>query len=185
MYLNNLQEIPTFRRTRGPTATVQSVIDYIFTGATIHQGLIDTSITHLAPSWSDHAVLSATFHVGYSKISGGLWRANPAYVRHKSFQNKVLQKVEHILNFSTEGISPQLLWERIKKATGDIARKHGIKHTCWRKETLKLLEKKKNRILRSKPPSGILATIILPLMKQIQQLQQELIDIAALKTKVR
>ncbi|KAI8364596.1 Endonuclease/exonuclease/phosphatase, partial [Blakeslea trispora] len=185
MCLNKLQDVPTFQRTRGPNSTVHSVIDYIYAGTTLHQSQIASPITHLAPSWSDHTILSATIQMGISKISGGLWRANPAYTRHKAFRDKVQRTITKIVCHPPEGVSPQLLWEQVKEATGNLAKKYGIKHTCWRTETLKKLEKRKNRILRSKPPPAIRATVLPPLMKQIQQLQQELTDIAALKANIR
>ncbi|KAI8364549.1 hypothetical protein BD560DRAFT_164118 [Blakeslea trispora] len=146
MQFNDLQEVPTFQRSRGPTNSIQSVIDFIYMGLDIKQGLVDTSITHLSPTWSDHAILTVTTHMGSSKLKGGLWRANPAYASQRAFKHKVSAKIEDILNNASASESPQIVWDRVKTATAQMARKYGIKHTCWRTDTLRKLEKQKNRL---------------------------------------
>jgi hypothetical protein len=58
--------------------------------------------------------------------------------------------------------------------------------TSWRKETIKQLERKRNRILRrSKPSIAIRIHLINPINKQLSQLQQELAAIDALKAGIR
>lgn len=78
----------------------------------------------------------------------------------------------------------QTLWEGIKKVTKQCIKSFGIKHISWRRSALKQLERKRNNFLRSKPPIATRIMILARIDNMIETLQQELVEIAALKSGV-
>jgi hypothetical protein len=80
----------------------------------------------------------------------------------------------------SSSLSPQEQWELVKATTKEVIQKFGIKYVSWRKLTThKYLERKRNRLLRSKPPTAILVHFLPKIDNMIQILQQELVDIAS------
>lgn len=174
---NDLDTIPTFQRTLGS----MSLIDYIYGGTYFQHTIRDAAIQYLQPQWSDHALLSIQFNMGKSPLGPGLWRGNPQYVNNPVFQDKLAQRINQLLLHSTES-SPQQQWEDVKSATQQLIKSFGIQHVSWRRTSLKYLERKRNRLLRSKPPPAILLHLLPNIDSMIHNLQQELVDIAALKS---
>ncbi|KAI9249097.1 hypothetical protein EDC94DRAFT_330536 [Helicostylum pulchrum] len=78
-------------------------------------------------------------------------------------------------------LSPQLKWEAVKSTTKQIIKSFGTKYVSWRTLTLRELGRKRNRLLRSKPPVSILQLTLPKIDRMIYILQQELVDVAALK----
>lgn len=72
-------------------------------------------------------------------------------------------------------------WERIKRVTRKIIQKFGVKHVSWRRMSIKHLERKRNRLLRSKPPKATFCILLPKIDSMLQTLQQELVETAALK----
>ncbi|KAI7908013.1 uncharacterized protein BX663DRAFT_566619, partial [Cokeromyces recurvatus] len=86
----------------------------------------------------------------------GPWRGNPAYASNKNFLYNLSARLWKVLKQDRlSNTNTQLLWEEIKMTTKQCIRSFRIKHASWRKSSLKLLEKKKNRSLRPKLPTGI------------------------------
>ncbi|KAG0734594.1 hypothetical protein G6F62_012504 [Rhizopus arrhizus] len=54
-------------------------------------------------------------------------------------------------------------------------------YTNWRKKSIKVLQRKRNAFLRSQPPIAIRLQCLPVMDQQIESLQRELVDIAALK----
>jgi hypothetical protein len=186
MIMNDLSEIITFQRTHGESM-VCSVIDYIYVGQQFRNQLVDTRITRLNSDWSDHSILQIQFSVGKSPTDPGLWRANPVYANHTMLQNQIMDKISKVLlnlkGNSTQ--SPEEKWDQIKSATKRVIRSYGYEYVNWRSNTIKHLEKKRNRILRSKPNIALRTQLIGPIDQQLGQLQQELTEIDALKAGFR
>ncbi|KAG0822606.1 hypothetical protein G6F19_011268 [Rhizopus arrhizus] len=186
MTLNDLTGVPTFQRSQANTF-ISSVIDYIYAGTDIFHNLRDTQITRLHHTWSDHSILHISFTAGHSPTGPGLWRANPVYASHKILQEKIKDNVTRLIhNISNcKELSPEEKWDRIKLVTKKIIRNYGCSYVNWRKSTIRHLEKKRNRILRSKPPIAVRAQLIEPIDKLLGQLQQELVVISSLKAGVK
>jgi hypothetical protein len=187
MMMNNLSEIPTFQRNRIDT-TVTSVIDYIYLGRHLQQQLQDTRITRLHSDWSDHSILQISFRVGTSPTGPGLWRANPVYASHPALISRIFDKVNRlIVTFSKADtqLSAEEKWDSVKSTTKKVIRNYSSTYVNWRKDTIKQLERKRNRILRNKPSVALRNQLINPIDKQLGQLQQELAAIDALKAGMR
>ncbi|EIE92063.1 hypothetical protein RO3G_16774 [Rhizopus delemar RA 99-880] len=79
-------------------------------------------------------------------------------------------------------MSPQQQWEKVKSRTTKIIRSYSIDYVDWRTKTIIALEKKRNRLLRTRPPPAIKVQLIPPIDRQLATLQQELAEIAILKS---
>jgi hypothetical protein len=156
-------------------------------GHQLHKTLQDTNIHRLNSYWSDHSILEIKFIVGQSPSGPGLWRANPAYANHAVLHDQIKQKITQVMySFSLgETLTAAQKWDRIKKATKKVIKSYSFKYSNWRKDTIRHLEKKRNRILRSRPSEAIKSQLIPPIDLQLGALQQELTDIAALKAGIR
>lgn len=187
MQMHNLTEIPAFQRTNGD-ATISSVIDYIYLGQQIYIHLQDTGIQELCAEWSDHSILNIQFTVGESPTGPGLWRANPAYVKHDdALQEQISKKVIRMINQykHDKNASTAEKWDKIKKATKKVIQNYGYEYCNWRKASIKLLGRKRNRILRGKPSPSIRQILIDPIDIQMAKLQKELSEIEGLKAGIR
>ncbi|KAG1447516.1 hypothetical protein G6F46_011395 [Rhizopus delemar] len=161
---------------------ILSIIDYFYLGSELHQCLSTTAITRLHPAWSDHSILQSTYTLGASKFGPGLWRANPAYASHQPLQQKLEKGIKKLLKRTDPDRSPQQQWEEVKILTAKIIRSYSIDYVELRSQTIKTLEKKRNRILRTKPSPAIRLQLIPPIDLQLQTLQKELAEVAILKS---
>lgn len=178
MLHNNMEKIPTFQRVVGITST----IDYVYAGINFTNSILDASVQYIKSNWSDHSILNVTFDLGSSKMGPGLWRGNPSYASNPAFQKMLAKRVDQVLEASNADSSPQQLWEKIKKTTKHCIKSFGIRHVSWRKSSLKQLERKRNRLLRSKPPQATLLHFLPRIDSMISILQQEIVDIKAMKS---
>jgi exonuclease III len=180
MMHNDLDTIPTFQR----NVEITSCIDYIYAGTSLQYSILDTAIEYLNSDWADHALLNVSFNLGKSKVGPGLWRANPAYANNPQFRKKLSARLQSLMETMPTSLSTQEQWEEVKTATSSIIKQFGIKYVSWRKLSLKHLERKRNRLLRSKPPTATLIHFLPKIDNMIHVLQQELVDIASLKAGV-
>ncbi|GAN07262.1 hypothetical protein MAM1_0154c06757 [Mucor ambiguus] len=169
-----MDSVPTYQRTL-------STIDFIFAGHALRHLLSDANVGFIPPSWSDHAILEVTLKLGKSKMGPGLWRGNPCYANNRAYQKQLEEKINATMDTLDLDMTPQDQWERIKLVTKKVIQKFGVKHVNWRRMSIKHLERKRNRLLRSKPPITTLRILLPKIDSMLQILQQELVDIAALK----
>ncbi|KAG1136310.1 hypothetical protein G6F37_012114 [Rhizopus arrhizus] len=186
MTLNDLTGVPTFQRSQA-NIFISSVIDYLYAGTDIFHNLRDTQITRLHHTWSDHSILHISFTAGHSPTGPGIWRANPVYASHTILQEQIKENVTRLIHsFSNcKELPPEEKWDRIKLVTKKVIHNYGCSYVNWRKSTIRHLEKKRNRILRSKPPIAVRAQLIEPIDKLLGQLQQEFAVISSLKAGVK
>lgn len=177
---NDLDQLPTFQR----NVHITSTIDYIFAGTYLEHLITDASVQFLNPQWSDHSLLQVTFNLGKSKTGPGLWRGNPAYANNTAFQQLLATNIRNASDKSTFATSYCDQWEVLKKVTKKTIKSFGVKYVSWRQASLRHLERKRNRLLRSKPPPATLVYFLPRLDSMISQLQQELVDISAYKAGV-
>jgi endonuclease/exonuclease/phosphatase family metal-dependent hydrolase len=180
MSFTDMEELPTFQR----NVTTQSVIDYVYSGIDLQYLVTESTIEHIQPCWSDHALLAVKLTLGDFRLGPGLWRGNPAYAKNTTFRQLLEKKLLGVMDRMSPDLSPQLQWEAVKQSTKQVIKSFGIKHVSWRKLTLRKLEKKRNRLLRSKPPVAVLQQLLPKIDNMIHLLQQELVDVAALKAGV-
>ncbi|CAO3600825.1 unnamed protein product [Absidia cylindrospora] len=179
MTYTDSQSIPTFQR-----GSSSSVIDYTYVSASLKTVISDSSILPLQPEWSDHSILSTSLRIGYSKFGPGLWRANPTYLNHPDFKDQLSAALDKFTSCASSSTPPQELWEDLKLAIQHLVKNYGMAYVPWRLSTLKALQRKRNRFLRSRPSPALRSTILPNIERLIHQLQQELSDIAALKAGV-
>jgi hypothetical protein len=82
---------------------------------------------------------------------------------------------------ATSSSSPQELWDMVKTKVKHFTRKFGRQHVDWRKQQLVALQRKRQRLLRGKIPSSLLAIHLPCVEQQVQILQEEVTSIAILK----
>ncbi|CEP07325.1 hypothetical protein [Parasitella parasitica] len=172
--LNDMDSVPTYQH-------ALSTIDFIFAGHALRHLLSEANVGFISPSWSDHAVLEVTLKLGKSKLGPGLWRGNPCYAKNPAFRQQLEEKIHAALNTMDGDRTPQDQWEHIKRVTKKVIQRFGVKHVHWRTMSIRHLERKRNRLLRSKPPKATLRMLLPRIDSMLQILQQELVDIAALK----
>lgn len=126
--------------------------------------------------------MRTTYNLAISKFGPGLWRANPAYAFHPALHQKIETGIKNLLLHMDRTMSPQQQWEKVKSRTTKIIRSYSIDYVDWRTKTIIALEKKRNRLLRTRPPPAIKVQLIPPIDRQLATLQQELAEIAILKS---
>jgi hypothetical protein len=72
-------------------------------------------------------------------------------------------------------------WDYVKSDIRLFTQHYAIDYTNWRKKSINVLQRKRNAFLRSQPPIVIRLQCLPVMDQQIESLQQELVDIAALK----
>ncbi|KAI8976884.1 hypothetical protein BDB01DRAFT_727106, partial [Pilobolus umbonatus] len=115
----------------------------------------------------------------------GLWRANPAFCADKKFCQILDTKLSSLMDREYDDLSDIQMWEKIKEETHTIVNNYGSTYVPWRKKTLHSLQRKRNRILRTKPSPALRQLILPKIDKMIHKLQQEIVDIASIKAGVR
>ncbi|CEP06836.1 hypothetical protein [Parasitella parasitica] len=70
------------------------------------------------------------------------------------------------------------LW---RATTKKVIKRFGVKHVHWRRLSIRHLERKRNRLLSSKPPRATLRILLPQIDSMLQILQQVLVNISALK----
>ncbi|KAG1137120.1 hypothetical protein G6F37_011489 [Rhizopus arrhizus] len=153
----------------------------LYVGESLQHALTESSLEYLDPSWSDHSILHGQFDLGASLHGPGMFRGNPAYASNPQFQQHLSTLIDKLLTTLSIDATPQEQWEQVKTTTTKAIKSFGVKYVCWRKTTLKHLQRKRNRLLRSKPPIATLQYFLPKLERMIYSLQTELVEISALK----
>ncbi|RCH88123.1 hypothetical protein CU098_007626 [Rhizopus stolonifer] len=97
-------------------------------------------------------------------------------------QNLDQKRINNLATQWNDIDSPQERWEQVKVTTRKIIKSYSVSYNSWREQTSRRLEKKRNRILRTKPPLAVKLQLISPLDTQIHKLQEEIAQIAILKS---
>ncbi|KAG0978525.1 hypothetical protein G6F29_009263 [Rhizopus arrhizus] len=172
--------LPTFERNDSI-----STIDYIYVGKPFRSAVESVDLQSIRSEWTDHHMLMATLCVGQSPLGPGLWRANPVLAHNKDYQSQLYQKLTKVLEHLPSHLDFQAQWDHVKAAVKQFTRKFATDYDDWRTNTLKELQRRRNRLLRSQPSLGIRLQFLPVIDQQISALQQELTDIASLKAGVR
>ncbi|KAI9494664.1 Endonuclease/exonuclease/phosphatase, partial [Zychaea mexicana] len=80
---------PTFRR----GDSTMSTIDYIFASPVFTNTVKAREVSYVASSWTDHALLSTTLHLGPSSTGKGCWRGNPLILGYKDFRKQLARRI--------------------------------------------------------------------------------------------
>ncbi|KAG1140783.1 hypothetical protein G6F37_009190 [Rhizopus arrhizus] len=176
-----LSSIPTFRRNDEITST----IDYIFISNHLHTAIQYTDIHRLHSSWTDHQLLSLSINLDSTPTGFGLWRANPLLVKNKEYRSQLKQRLQHIAQHLPQSLSLQDQWDHLKLEIRKFTRSFAVNYSNWRSKSLRSLQRKRNAFLRSQPPLALRLQRLPVIDRQIESLQQELVDIAALKAGIR
>jgi exonuclease III len=169
--------VPTFRR--GSSATT---IDYIFASPILFQHLVNSDIQFMAPEWTDHACLSATFRFKSSHQGKGLWRAHPGLAEDPYFQSALNTALDSFFQdyFNTE-LTPQAQWDEIKLLTKSIAQQTSRRKRAFQNRLLKRLQKKRNKFLRKYKSYPILNLRLPAIENMISIVQRDIAETAALR----
>ncbi|KAG1137270.1 hypothetical protein G6F37_011359 [Rhizopus arrhizus] len=181
MHSGNNSNIPTFRR----DDEIYSTIDYIFISNQMRTMLKSTDIHRLHFSWTDHQLLSLSINLGQTPIGFGLWRTNPILAQQKAYRVQLKQRLTGIVYSLPNQMTAQEQWDYVKSEIWLFTQRYAIDYTNWRKKSIKVLQRKRNAFLRSQPPIAIRLQCLPVMDQQIESLQQELVDIAALKAGIR
>ena len=168
---------PTFRR----GATTRSTIDYVFSSKDLDDFRYASSVDFVNSNWTDHAMLAVTYVFENPSCGKGLWRANPLLARQPAFRQQLATVLTTFHRTLDRHQSVQDQWDMVKTEVGKVCRKYSRKYAEWRQQQLTALQRKRNRLLRSRPPISLLAEKLPILENQISALQAEIVDIAALR----
>lgn len=161
---------PTFRR-----GTLLSTIDYIYASPFLHSLLRSTSIDFINSSWTDHALLSASFQFRSGSHGPGLWRMNPNLMKNDKFVSRLSEAIDTFaVSLPSELTDPHLHWEKLKEEIQRVARSFGRRQASWRHQQLRRLQSKRNRILRQYKTDGHLSHLLPVVEHQIGFLQSEI-----------
>ncbi|KAG1450645.1 hypothetical protein G6F46_010634 [Rhizopus delemar] len=174
---HDMDRLPTFQR----NTSIHSSIDYIYTSLPLQHLLTESSLSYLGSTWSDHTLISSSFNFGPSKMGPELFRENPGDASNPKFQQQLASAIDRLLDTINPDLSPQDQWELVKTVAIKIVKTFGVKYVCWRQQSLKHLQHKRNRLLRSKPPVATLEHFLPKIEKMLKTLQVELVKVAALK----
>ncbi|KAG0806624.1 hypothetical protein G6F20_010985 [Rhizopus arrhizus] len=181
MHCGDNSSIPTFRRNDEITST----IDYIFISNHLRTAIQSTDIHRLHSSWTDHQLLSLSINLGSTPTGFGLWRANPLLVKNKEYRSQLKQRLQQIAEHLPQSLSLQDQWDHLKLEIRKFTRSFAVDYSNWRSKSLRSLQRKRNAFLRSQPPLALRLQRLPVIDRQIESLQQELVDISALKAGIR
>lgn len=173
--------LPTYRH----GASYHNTLDFIFASRSFHSFIHEGSVEFVSRDWTDHALVSARIQLSPSHTGKGYWRGNPSFSRIPEFRQELASMLTDLWPSLASIDTPQLRWERLKSALRRFMQQFGRKRTHWRQQQLKALMSKRNRLLRAQLPPNILAQFLPRVERQISILQQEGIDIQALKARQR
>ncbi|KAL7323947.1 hypothetical protein PS15p_210530 [Mucor circinelloides] len=127
---------------------------------------------------------SITFPLHGGKMEGYFSTRLRFYIQQKikKFNYSSPEHIKYLgMKSMDTNISPQEQWEMTKTATKRVIKNFRVKHVHWRRLSINYLERKQNRLLRSKPLKATLRILLPRTDFMLQILQQELVDISALK----
>lgn len=179
--VSNSLALPTYRQ----GASYHNTLDFILASSSFRSSIHQGEVAFVSRDWTDHALLIAHVQVDSPITGKGYWRGNPNFSRIPEFRQELASMLDNLWSSLSTLPSDQTRWEKLKSALRRFTQQFGRKRTKWREQQLKALMSKRNRILRSKPPANILAQFLPRVEKQISILQQELVDISALKARQR
>ncbi|ORZ07165.1 hypothetical protein BCR42DRAFT_336582, partial [Absidia repens] len=160
-------------------------IDHIFASHSLSQTVQSSSVEFLSPTWTDHCLLTSTFHLNPSiPIGKGVWRANPLYTSHDFFQTSLDQHLTQLVP-SLNSYTPQVQWEKIKLSVKRFIMRYGKNHSNWRSKKLKTLQSGRNALIRTKSDSPSITHQIAWHNKLIAHLQTELVTISQIRSHTR
>ncbi|KAI9484633.1 hypothetical protein BDB00DRAFT_878597 [Zychaea mexicana] len=146
------------------------------------QNMLKTrEVLYVASSWSDHALLSATFNLGPSPTGKGYWRGNPLILASKDFRHQLATQLTAFFARSDSTSIPQQQWEEPKRLL-----KRQMQEYCWQrinKTTAypKQLQSKCNWFLWSNPPITTRIWLLKIIEQQILAAQHEVCDTLTLR----
>lgn len=136
-------------------------------------------------------MLNITLQFRCTEHGNGLWRANTALAKNSFFVGKLHSALnefhDKIDSTPLEFLdTTQVLWDQIKVLTRKVANYCSRQKSAWRDRQLKRFQRKRNKILRHYPNNETVLNQRLSIVeKLIGDLQQEIVDIQALKTSIR
>ncbi|KAI9484936.1 hypothetical protein BDB00DRAFT_774024, partial [Zychaea mexicana] len=92
-----------------------STIDYIYASSSVSHTVKSREVSYVAKSWSDHALLFATFDMGSSTTGKGYWRGNPLILTFKDFRHQLATAITRFFERIDSNSMPQHQWEELKR----------------------------------------------------------------------
>ncbi|KAG1123853.1 hypothetical protein G6F42_010167 [Rhizopus arrhizus] len=162
-----------------------SILDFIFCSSSGHYKVHNLKQQFLSTKWTDHALLGISFQYTDQHGRGpGAWKANPFLARRPEYRSALaahlhsnLDEFNSIQSFST----PQQSWDWVKAEVKLFTKAFQLQDNNWRKQQIKHLQKKRNRMYRLKKTRGLYFGILETIEKQIESLQDSLAEIEILK----
>ncbi|KAG1056834.1 hypothetical protein G6F41_014131 [Rhizopus arrhizus] len=100
---------------------------------------------------------------------------NPNLFKNHAFVDRLTKQLERFASSLPASFTdPQVYWELLKTSVQQTAKSFGRRHVQWRAQQLRLLQRKRNRILREQRNHGMLPLLLEIIERQIGALQQEI-----------
>ncbi|KAK4514089.1 uncharacterized protein ATC70_006097 [Mucor velutinosus] len=175
--------IPTFRR-----ESTSTTIDYMFISPDLAPLVRHSDIQFISRTWTDHALLRIDLQFTSNTHGTGIWKANPNLAQNDYFVTQLhpaLNELHANLASYTEPPSVQISWDDIKRLAISLPKKISRHRACWRTRHLKQFQRKRNKLIKSYRGQKAIATQILKVERLINNLQEELVEVAALRSGLR
>ncbi|GAN00852.1 conserved hypothetical protein [Mucor ambiguus] len=181
--LNTDPTTPTFRR-----EFTSTTIDYIFISPDLAPFVTKSDIQFISSTWTDHALLRFDLRFTSTTHGTGIWKANLYLVQNEYFITQLHTALDEFhSNLASFTVPPpvQISWDEIKILTINIVKKISRHKACWCTRHLILLQKKRNKLIKSYQGQAYIATQILKVERLINNLQEELVEVATLRSGLR
>ncbi|KAG1001213.1 hypothetical protein G6F66_012960 [Rhizopus arrhizus] len=97
---------------------------------------------------------------------------NPNLFKNHAFVDRLTQQLERFASSLPPSLTdPQVHWEFLKTSVQQTAKSFGRRHVQWRAQQLRLLQRKRNRILREHMNHDMLPLLLEIIERQIGALQ--------------
>ncbi|KAI8330566.1 hypothetical protein BC941DRAFT_475428 [Chlamydoabsidia padenii] len=181
MEANNLTTMPTFQR-----STSHSTIDYIFISQkTFAHHLKSNSIDKTNSAWTDHNMLTIKLEFKNIPLGPGLWKVNPLLLKNDDFRQQLDNKLTYLAKGFKDTRTPHGNWDWIKQQIISFIKSYGRRHISGRSAALAHLQLKRQDIILSTGTSDSRQQRLDPIVAEINKLQQDCVDIAALQAGIR
>ncbi|KAI9490984.1 hypothetical protein BDB00DRAFT_767850, partial [Zychaea mexicana] len=172
---DNISPPITFKSQSG-----HSCIDYIFSSPDLYPIFSLPTIEFIDYQWSDHAIVCSNMRLTISS-GKGVWRANPLLCRSETFKQTLYHDLESLCESFSPTLSPQEQWDQVKYQVKLTCQKLGRKQASRRRQEIKQLQRQRNNLLSRPDGAHRNASQVLSIEAEITRLQQEAMDILALR----
>ncbi|SAL98506.1 hypothetical protein [Absidia glauca] len=135
--------------------------------------------------WTDHSLLTIQLEFKRIPLGPGLWKANRMLLHQKEFRDQLNRRLDYLAKELDPCTSSQDNLDKIKVQVKRFIRSYGRRQASLRSATLDQLQKDRHYIFVSPPIADDQRQRLESIDKEINRLQQDPVDIAALQAGIR